>query len=237
MYPPLIEKLIQTGDLSMEVVLNKKCRIYTFLNPVSYLEAIGHENLFCSFDGIFADGSLLVKGIKIAYSKKITRRSSDMTSIAPLLFEHAENNNKTVAIIASHQEEVEKAVENIQKRYPSLKISFFRNGYFNSDQELETEVRHILDISPDFLIIGMGIVLQEKVLKSIRDAGFKGIGFTCGGFMHQLGNTEMYYPRWIDKLNIRFLYRMYKEPHTRKRYAQAAFLFPYRFFTEKKKYK
>ena len=42
-----------------------------------------------------------------------------------------------------------------------------------------------------------------------------------------------YYPEWVDKHGLRFVYRMYKEPHTRKRYAKAAFVFPVRFLWEK----
>lgn len=37
-------------------------------------------------DGIFADGGLLVKAIKLVYGKLVTRRSFDMTSMAPELF-------------------------------------------------------------------------------------------------------------------------------------------------------
>ena len=54
----------------------------------------------------------------------------------------------------------------------------------------------------------------------------EGIGFTCGGFIHQTANNEIeYYPLWIDRMNLRFVYRMYKEKHTRKRYVQVTFYF------------
>ena len=50
----------------------------------------------------------------------------------------------------------------------------------------------------------------------------------------KLSNNEIeYYPLWIDRMNLRFVYRMYKEKHTRKRYVQAALLFPARFLWEK----
>ncbi|MDB1069579.1 hypothetical protein PL690_21470, partial [Phocaeicola vulgatus] len=56
----------------------------------------------------------------------------------------------------------------------------------------------------------------------------------CGIKVHQTANNEIeYYPLWIDRMNLRFVYRMYKEKHTRKRYVQAALLFPARFLWEK----
>ena len=70
---PLIDKIIQTDKVSIENILPKREGIYTFLNPVSYLDALNHPELFKSFDGIFADGGLLVKAIKVVYGKKIHR--------------------------------------------------------------------------------------------------------------------------------------------------------------------
>jgi len=226
MRPNLIEKIIQSDRLSTEELLSTGGRIYTFLNPVSYLNAVKNKPLFESFDGIFADGSLLVKGIRIVYGQKVRRRSFDMTSLAPELFKHATERKKSIAIIASKAEEVKKAVDIIRNQYPTIDIPYWRDGYFSSEEEMKSEASHIHDIQPDYLIVGMGIVLQEKMLTYIKESGYKGIAFTCGGFMHQLSGGERYYPAWIDRHNLRFVYRMYKEPHTRSRYAKAAIIFP-----------
>lgn len=229
----LIKKILLIDDTA-----NKRSEInkgiYTFLNPVSYLSALDNKDLFSQFDGIFADGSILVSAIKIVYGKKITRRSFDMTSMAPLLFDYAENNGKSIYIVASRQGEIEKAVGIFKERYPKLYIIGYRNGYFSSEEEMDIEAKKIVDINPDFVIAGMGVIMQERFLIKVKKAGFKGIGFTCGGFIHQTAKNEIeYYPEWVDRMNIRFLYRMYKEPHTRKRYIQAALLFPARFIYER----
>ncbi len=231
---PLIEKIIQTDKQSMEEVLKRGCGIYTFLNPVSYLNALDNKALFADFNGIYADGGLLVKAIKAVYGESVKRRSFDMTSLAPIVFSYAAKTGKKVAIVATKQEMVEKAVENLQKAYPNLNISYYRNGYFKSDAEKDEEAKKITSLSPDILIVGMGIVLQEDFLLRVRKAGFKGLGFTCGGFIHQTAQDKAdYYPDWVDTYGLRFFYRMYKEPHTRKRYAKAAFVFPVRFLWEK----
>ena len=92
----------------------------------------------------------------------------------------------------------------------------------------------IVELNPDFLIVGMGALMQEKFLLKVKKMGYQGIGFTCGGFVHQTAMNRMhYYPNWVDKMNLRFVYRMYKEKHTRTRYLQAAFLFPVRFIGER----
>ena len=229
-----VSSIVRTNDSNLEKIFFTQGRIYTFLNPVSYLDALNNKGYFSQFDGIFADGSILVGAIRLLYRRKVKRRSFDMTSIAPLLFEFAEKNSKSIYIVASEQEKVEKTVKVFRERYPAIRIIGYRNGYFKSEEEKDEESRYISKLNPDFLIVGMGILTQEKFLLKVKKAGFQGIGFTCGGFIHQTARDQIdYYPSWIDKYNLRFLYRMYKEPHTRKRYIKAGFLFPWKFVWER----
>mgnify|MGYP001119690571 CR=1 FL=1 len=233
-YPSIIRKIVFTNQFSLQDLFETKGKIYTFLNPVSYLEAIKHQELFDGFDGIFTDGSILVSAIQCLYGKTVMRRSFDMTSLAPLLFNFAAERGKTVYIVASREDEVNKAVMIFREKWPLLKIVEYRNGYFSSNEEIEKEICHIQELRPDFLIVGMGIIMQETFLLKIKETNVGCIGFTCGGFIHQTAHSEIqYYPDWIDRLNLRFLYRMYKEKHTRKRYIQAALLFPARFIYER----
>ena len=230
----LINKILLTDRTSIERLLKSGKGIYTFLNPVSYLDALRHKELFTSFDGIFADGGLLAKAIKLGYGETVKRRSFDMTSLAPIVFSYAAKTGKSIAIVATKQEMVEKAVSNLEKSFQGLNICYYRNGYFKSEEEKDKEAKKIVSLHPDILIVGMGIILQEQFLLKVRDAGYQGIGFTCGGFIHQTAqNKADYYPCWVDKHGLRFFYRMYKEPHTRKRYAKAAFVFPVKFLLEK----
>ena len=230
----LINKILDTEKLSLEDILKGSGELYTFLNPVSYLDALKHKSLFDKFDGIFADGSLLVAAIKLLYGVKVNRQSFDMTSVAPELYKHAQETGKTVYIVASKQEQVEKAVSIFRDRYPGILVAGYRNGYFENEEEQDVEAKHIVEVAPDFLIVGMGAIMQEKFLLKVKNAGFKGVGFTCGGFIHQTSKNQIdYYPAWVDKYNLRFLYRMYKEPHTRKRYLKAGIVFPIKFIIER----
>ena len=137
-------------------------------------------------------------------------------------------------IVASKQEQVEKAVEIIREKYKSINIIGYRNGYFANEEEKNKEAKHIVELNPDFVIVGMGAIMQESFLLKIKKAGYLGIGFTCGGFIHQTARGEAdYYPGWINRMNLRFLYRMWKEPHTRKRYFIAGLFFPARFVWER----
>ena len=230
----LVEKILHTESENERSFLQQKGKIYSFLNPVSYLDALEHQELFCQMDGLFADGSLLVAAIRICYGVKVTRRSCDMTSIGKLLLEVSASTGKTLYYVASKQEEVETAVGMLKEKFHGVQIMGYRNGYFSSEEEMDEEARHITELKPDFLVVGMGALKQEEFLLRVKKAGYQGIGFTCGGFIHQTAHNEAnYYPEWADRTNLRFLYRMWKEPHTRKRYLIAGLVCPVRFVWER----
>ena len=123
----LVSKIISTESFSVNQIFENKGKAYTYLNPVSYLTALDNKELFSQLDGIFADGELLVKAIKMVYGKQVTRRSFDMTSMAPELFSYAEEHGKTIYIVASKQEQVEKAVEIFREWYPKVKFAGYRD--------------------------------------------------------------------------------------------------------------
>lgn len=230
----LTKKILDTEAVPFDSVLRERGRVYTFLNPVSYLDALKHQDLFAQFDGVFADGSILVAAIRMVYGGKVTRRSCDMTSIGKQLLEISSQTGKSLYYVASKQEEIETAMKMFKEKFPDANIIGYRNGYFSSKEEMDEEARHITGLNPDYLVVGMGALKQEDFLLRVRNAGYQGIGFTCGGFIHQTAHNETnYYPEWVDRTNLRFLYRMWKEPHTRKRYLIAGLVFPVRFVWER----
>lgn len=230
----LVQKIIATEAMGDHAFFETKGRVYTFLNPVSYLDALERKELFGRFDGIFADGSLLVAAIRMVYGKRVTRRSCDMTSIGRQLLEVSSETGKSIYYVASKPEEVKKAVDMLKKQYPKANIIGYRDGYFANEQEMVQEARYITALNPDFLVVGMGAIKQENFLLRVKAAGYQGIGFTCGGFIHQTAHSEKdYYPEWADRMNLRFLYRMWREPHTRRRYLMAGLIFPLRFVWER----
>ncbi len=213
---------------------SERGRIYSFLNPVSYLNALKNKEMFCQMDGLFADGSLLVAAIKLCYGVKITRYSFDMTSLAPKILSYAAERGKTVYIVGSKEEEVEHAVAIISEQYKGIDIVGYRNGYFVNEEEKDKEARHIAELNPDFVIVGMKSIMQEQFLIKVKKAGFCGMGFTCGGFISQISKFGLvYYPAWMDRENLRFVYRLWKEPHTRMRYVIAGIAFPIYFVRER----
>jgi N-acetylglucosaminyldiphosphoundecaprenol N-acetyl-beta-D-mannosaminyltransferase len=173
--------------------------------------------LFKNFDAIYLDGIAMVWLMKII-SSPLKRNSFDMTSIAPKVFEKAELNRETVYFLGAKEKEIVAFVKMIEKAFPNLKIVGYNNGYFINKNAKEKILNSIISISPDLLIVGMGTPYQEEILLEVRKKGWYGTGYTCGGFFHQTTERINYYPRIVDKLNLRWLYRIYDEPKLFKRY-------------------
>lgn len=190
----------------------------TFLNPYSFLEIHRSDIDLNRFDKICIDGIALKLFLDKAYGgTDIQRLSFDFTSVANTVFERGAAEAQSGFILGSDQQSNDLFLSKISEMFPGIKLEG-RSGYFDGD-ELDVCIKSLAASQCDFIVIGMGAVKQEQVAIALMDSGYTGRLYTCGGFIHQtaLGGGE-YYPKWIDKLNLRFAYRMYKEPSTIRRY-------------------
>lgn len=194
--------------------------LHTFLNPYSYYVARNHPEVFEAFDSIHIDGGLLVKVLRVFPKvRSLKRVSFDMTSLAGPVFERCSSENLRMFLIGAKESEITDAVSVFRQAYPDLDICGYRNGFFESSSCRETAIDNIRNLNPDVVIVGMGTPLQEQFLLDLRHSGWEGTGYTCGGFFHQTGSGSLeYYPRWINRLHLRWLYRMYDEPKLVRRY-------------------
>lgn len=147
----------------------------------------------------------------------MTRRSFDMTSIAIDVFKEAAENNKRVAIVGSEEGVIGRAVARLVANF-GINVVMSRHGFFESDEQICEFQEELVDINPDIIVVGMGAIRQERFLIELKEKGWDGSGYTCGGFLHQTANRLEFYPKLFDRLNIRWLYRIYKDPYTLKRY-------------------
>ena len=199
----------------------EEARVVTFLNPYSLLKIFESSVSLNTFDKIGIDGIALKIFFELVYrDKKIERLSFDFTSIANLVFEQAATKKETGFILGSDQNSNERFLKKITDMYPGIDLDG-RSGYFDNDQEMSNFLKSLTESKPDFIIVGMGAVKQEEAAITLMNLGFTGRIYTCGGFIHQTASSatmSYYYPNWIDKYNLRFAYRMYKEPSTVRRY-------------------
>lgn len=208
----------ELATVELDTLLQSRRCLVSFLNPFSYLMLSRHPALLKEVDLWGYDGSALRSLSNRLFQTKFPRLSFDFTSLADPVFSHCQALGKTVAIIGSDAQSNQAFIRILAQRYPALNIAWARDGYFTGEQYPDA-VQQIAAQQPDVLVCGMGAVLQEQFLVDCRAAGWEGVGFTCGGFIHQTASHQgNYYPQWVDKLNVRFLYRMWDEPQLIRRY-------------------
>lgn len=185
----------------------------TFLNPFS-LGVVSEEldQRECERLRFYTDGIAIVLYARLFKNKRVERVSFDDTSIAPVVFGDAVTNHLRVCLVGGTPENIVEATRLLKEKYPGLQIVLSRSGYFDSEQE-RTEFLDQAMIS-DVLIVGMGAGKQERILLDMQDKGWSGSGYTCGGYLDQLVQAKGgdYYPDFIDRYHLRWLYRILKEP-------------------------
>ena len=205
----MIHKIFSTNINSDDL------KITTFLNPFSYLLARRNKAQLKAFN-IKIDGGILVLILNL-FGFNCKRKSFDMTSLAPEVFNDAINNNKSIYFIGTKPRVIDLAIKNIQNQFLELNICGYRDGYIDQDQRVVV-FDTINSLKADYVICGMGTPLQEQFLIDLQKSGWDGEGYTCGGFLHQTANGIQYYPSWVNTLGLRAFYRMYDEPKLIGRY-------------------
>lgn len=191
--------------------------IATFVNPYSYLRLRRDQGLVARMDRVYVDGAAMVLALR-AVGVRVSRRSMDLTSMAPDVLGQASRQGLSVALVGSEPGVAERAGALLEGEVGPLKLVRVRNGYFAGTDEWAREIERLAELSPDIVLVGMGAPLQEAFLVDLQEAGWLGAGFTCGGFLHQTASssTGAYYPRMFRR--ARWLYRMLDEPRLVRRY-------------------
>ena len=183
----------------------------TFMNPYSWLVSREHGPADLDAFEIYADGILLVWLYNFFYRRRIGRFAFDYSSVAAKVFDQAAERGRKVFLIGGRDSIAHDAAKIILARHPRLTICGARSGYFHD----EADYRGALDEAAraDVVIAGMGVPAQEVFIAELWRGGWRGAGYTCGGFMDQIIGTDgTYFPVWSNRFNLRWLYRLCREP-------------------------
>lgn len=184
--------------------------LVTFVNPGSVALGLRDEtfrNELSRFDLVLPDGIALVKALGLRGIRG-DRISFDSTSLAPHVFRIAQQLKKTVMLVGGGPGIAQQAARNLLAAFPGVRIVHAFDGFEEADRAAKCAVEELVDV----VICAMGAGAQENFLLRLRDAGWRGCGFTCGGYFDQLSDGLHYYPVWVDRWNLRWAYRLYREP-------------------------
>ena len=216
--------LIISGVNAYAIVTSKKDTVYR-----DYLN---------NSDIINIDGFSIVIALRFL-GYQIKERSS-CPDLFHKLLELAELKKYCVYFLGAQKFIVDKAAENLKKRYPALKIVGIRSGYFNEDEENEI-VTDILDKRPTMLFLGMSSPKKDAFAYKYSKKFNVPIILGVGGVFDIEAGTIKRSPIWFQKNGMEWLFRLIQEPRRMwKRYLIGNIEFIYLVLIEKyrmKKYK
>ena len=193
----------------------KRCNLITFINPLSvFLSSFKPDFLanLDKFDAVYADGILLARAASYFTGIQVPRISFDGNSIAEDVFRYCAKEKLSLALIGGKDDVAENASRLFSQHF-EINISYFRHGYFSSANEMQNCVQAICKSDAAVVICGMGAPHQEHFLLELKKSGWIGTGFSCGGYLDQAIQSDIkYYPEWVNRLHLRALYRLCREP-------------------------
>ncbi|MCB1969433.1 MAG: WecB/TagA/CpsF family glycosyltransferase [Geminicoccaceae bacterium] len=204
----------QTDDIvsaMQEAWTARQALLVTFINPHAWTlhqRNPAYDELLGQMDMVLPDGIAVAKMATNLLGEPVERFSFDASSLYHPLFRALNERGGKLFVIGAARGVAQDATERMRASYPRIDVVGVLDGF----QPRQEAIAAIVDARPDMVVCGMGAPRQERFLFALREAGFQGAAFTCGGFLDQLALSETYYPAWVDRLEIRWLWRIWCEP-------------------------
>lgn len=188
-----------------------------------------------------AAGMVTPDGIGILYGSRILgqRIYNKVTGVDLLvnLLDLCEKKGHRVFFLGADEATSQKMLAYVKKNYPALKIAGRHTGYFDVKDDGDL-VAAINQGQTDMLVMAMGSPRAHLWFHSRREALKIKATIDVGGSFDALTGTVKRAPKWIQKLNVEWLYRRLQNRERAKRqkdlYRFVGEVFKERFRRQKK---
>lgn len=181
-------------------------------NSIMIKQACGNNdlsNVFRRADLVVADSVGVIWAAKIL--KEPIPRLFPGIDLMDLCFTYAAQRGLPVYLLGGKQDVITMAVHAVQKKYISLRIAGFRNGYFSKEEE-NSVFEDIQRAHPAFVFVGIGSPRQEmwisKNLHRFRSPFVMGIG----GSFDVIAGTLIRAPLCIRMAGCEWIFRTVQQP-------------------------
>lgn len=222
--------------LENNLVNNNKMFIVT-ANPETFMKADSisefDKALMKPDTTIVPDGIGVVKAANYIGISEIKERITGV-DISYKLLELANKYSKSIYLLGASKDVIELTVKNINKKYPKVNILGYSDGYVDNKDDI---FKRIKNISPDIILVALGVPKQELLIAKHYDSFSKGIFVGVGGTFDVISGTKKRAPQIIQKLNIEWLYRIIGNKERIKRFydSNVKFIFKLRKLAKEEK--
>lgn len=169
------------------------------------------DRLFRAADLINADGQPLVVVSRLTSKTPLPERVAT-TDLFHVIARKAEAAGLTFYMFGADEAENARAVANVRKMYPRLRLVGHSHGYLKGEA-LRAKVDEINALAPDYLWVALGVPYEqafvEKYSPLLPDVG---VIKTSGGLFNFLSGSRPRAPRWMQTAGLEWAWRIWLEP-------------------------
>ena len=194
-------------------------RLHTLFtpNPEFILEAQNDRE----FAEVLNKGDLVVPdGIGVVLASRLTdvkiKERVAGCDLIMALFNAIKDTDESVYLFGGKPGVAELAKENMQKKYPGLKIAGCSDGYFDVKKE-RLIIHEIQRLRPAVLLVGIGFPNQEKWIYRHRHRLPVRIAAGIGGSIDVMAGTAARAPAFMRKIGLEWFWRLLRQPSRIKR--------------------
>ena len=162
-----------------------------------------HALLNCS-EGFGVVTAAFLSGVKIPKHKHWAEWAYE-------LLQMLEENDYSLFLLGSTDEVGEKAVDNLHKLYPKLRITGRLNGYSDMKQN-DSLINSLNNSKSDIVFVALGMPKQEEWIYRNKDKLHARIIFPVGALLDYLSGMKKRSPRWMSSIGMEWFYRLLTEP-------------------------
>jgi N-acetylglucosaminyldiphosphoundecaprenol N-acetyl-beta-D-mannosaminyltransferase len=202
-----IARLVQAGKPGLVLNVNAHCLNLCYEDSALRDSLNGADVVFCDGTGVMLAARMLGRRIpvRITYAAWIWRLAG---------FAAAEG--FSLYFLGARPGVAQEAARRLRKRYPGLRIVGVRHGYFDhsaGSAENEAILEEINAASPDILLVGFGMPLQERWLAQNRHRLDAGVALSGGAVFDYVSGRVRRGPPILTEHGFEWLARLLNEPH------------------------
>lgn len=162
-------------------------------------------------DLVSADGQPMVVASRFIGAHALPERVAT-TDLFHSVAEGAIRRNLTFYLFGSSEVENRRAVENVRRRHPGIRIVGHSHGYLDGEA-LRDKVREIDALRPDILWLALGVPREQRFVYEFSPLLIHvGMIKTSGGLFNFLSGSRRRAPRWMQRWSLEWLWRIKEEP-------------------------
>lgn len=197
-----VEAMVREGGTHQHVVVNVD-KIVKLQRDAELRKAV------LSCDLINADGQPIVWAAKLL-QHPLKERVAGIDLFDSLIARCAVSGHRPY-LLGARQEIVEKVVEVLKQRHPTLEIAGYRNGYWKPEEEAEV-VQGIRQTQPQMLFVAMGSPKKEFFLNKWKAELQVPFVMGVGGTFDVVAGLVQRAPLWMQKCGLEWFFRLVQEP-------------------------